>query len=277
MALVELKLKQSSLRLFFFIRDSHSDLFLSLLAKFSNRINQLQITPNITTMASSTSLVVEYNPIPFDHTYILYDPNDLISMASVHMSLLPIYIMVFYTAWFLITREIEPVVIVGGHLIGEVANKVIKKLIKQPRPDFHKDFGSGSYSLSFGMPSAHSQFMGLFGAYFVCIFLFRMCHLTRLQRWFGCFVLVVSSTAVAFSRVYLLYHTTQQVAVGIMFGTFLGIFYFILTSIARDIGLVDWVLNWPIVKYFYVKDSYFHCYQTFEDEYVSNLQRKNTR
>jgi len=228
-------------------------------------------------MNSATPLEMSYNPIPFDHTYILYDPNDLISMVSVHMSLLPIYIMVFYTAWFLITREIEPVVIVGGHLIGEVANKVIKKVIKQPRPDFHKDFGSGSYSLSFGMPSAHSQFMGLFGAYFVCIFLFRMYHLTHMQRLFGCLVLVVSSTAVAFSRVYLLYHTIPQVIVGILFGTFLGIFYFIITSIARDVGLVDWVLNWPIIKYFYVKDSYFHCYESFKDEYDSHLRRKSAR
>lgn len=222
----------------------------------------------------SAPINLEYNPVPFDHTYILYDPNDIISMACVHMSLLPIYIMVFYTAWFLITREIEPVVLVGGHLIGEVVNKVIKKLIKHPRPDFHKDFGSGSYSLTFGMPSAHSQFMGLFGAYFVCIFLFRMSHLSHLQRSFGCLTLVVSSTAVAFSRVYLLYHSVQQVIVGILLGIFLGIFYFVATSVARDIGLVDWVLNWPIVKYFYVKDSYFHCYSTFEEEYTTHLKMR---
>lgn len=223
-------------------------------------------------MTFSHSSEVQYNPIPFDHTYILYDPNDIISQASVHMSLLPIYIMVFYTSWFLITREIEPVILVGGHLIGEIVNKIVKKIIKQPRPDFHKDFGAGSYSLTFGMPSAHSQFMGFFATYFCCILLFRMYHLSRFKRRFGCVILATSLVAVAFSRVYLLYHNLPQVIVGIMIGSILGILYFIITSVARDVGLVDWVLHWPIIRFFYVKDSYFHCYQTFEDEYLTHLQ-----
>ncbi|KAK6457874.1 PAP2 superfamily-domain-containing protein [Scheffersomyces xylosifermentans] len=215
---------------------------------------------------------VKYNPVPFDHTYILYDPKDVISIISVHCSLLPIYTMVFYTSWFLITREVEAVVVVGGHLVGEVLNKIVKKIIKQPRPDFHKDFGTGSYSLTYGMPSAHSQFMGFFAAYFICIIVFKVQHLSRNQRQAGCFVLVVASLLVAFSRVYLLYHTTQQVVVGVMFGVTLGLFYFIATTVARDVGLVDWVLQWPIVKYFYVKDSYFHNYQSFKDEYNMYLE-----
>lgn len=217
----------------------------------------------------------DYNPIPFDHTYVLYDPNDIISILSVHLSLLPIYVMVFYTSWFLITREIEPVVVVGGHLVGEVLNKIVKRIIKQPRPDFHKEFGSGSFSLGYGMPSAHSQFMGYFAAYFICIVLFKVKHLRRYQRFLGCAFLVVASILVASSRVYLLYHTVQQVVVGVMLGALLGLVYFIATTFARDIGLVDWVLLWPIVNYFYIKDSYFHCYQTFRDEYDTFLRSKS--
>ncbi|ABN65335.2 predicted protein [Scheffersomyces stipitis CBS 6054] len=217
----------------------------------------------------------DYNPIPFDHTYVLYDPNDIISILSVHLSLLPIYVMVFYTSWFLITREIEPVVVVGGHLVGEVLNKIVKRIIKQPRPDFHKEFGSGSFSLGYGMPSAHSQFMGYFAAYFICIVLFKVKHLRRYQRFLGCAFLVVASILVASSRVYLLYHTVQQVVVGVMLGALLGLVYFIATTFARDIGLVDWVLSWPIVNYFYIKDSYFHCYQTFRDEYDTFLRSKS--
>lgn len=61
----------------------------------------------------------------------------------------------------LITREIEPVIIVGGHLVNEVINKIVKFLVKSPRPKFHADFGSNSkYGLTYGFPSAHSQFMG---------------------------------------------------------------------------------------------------------------------
>lgn len=214
----------------------------------------------------------EYNPVPFDHTYVLYDPKDVISVISVHLSLLPIYTMVFYTSWFFLTREIEPVIVVGGHLVGEITNKILKRIVKQPRPDFHKEFGSGSYSLGYGMPSAHSQFMGFFAAYFVCIFIFKMSHFNWAQKLIGSGILISSSILVAFSRVYLLYHTTQQVLVGAMFGALLGLIYFIIIAVARDVGFIDWILSWPIIKFFYVKDSYFHCYQTFKDEYNMYLQ-----
>lgn len=206
-----------------------------------------------------------YDPIPFDHTYIMYDPKDPVAIIAVHFSLLPIYVMVFYTGWFLVSREIEPVIVVGGHLVGEVLNKILKKLLRLPRPDFHKNFGTGS--LTFGMPLAHSQFMGFLAAYFICVFLFKIPTMDQREKLLGCGVLFFLSLFVAYSRVYLFYHTIQQVFVGLLFGALLGLFYFTIISIARDVGFIDWILNWPIVHWFYVKDSYFHNYQSFADEY----------
>lgn len=216
-----------------------------------------------------------YDPIPFDNTYILYDPNDLVSVVCVHLSLFPIYTMVFYTAWFLITREIEPVVVVGGHLASEVFNKIVKHIVKQPRPDFHKDFGKGSYGSSYGMPSAHSQFMGFFAAYYICILLFKLNHLNKVRKTVGALILASSAMLVASSRVYLLYHTIPQVVTGVVLGIVIGLAYFVATSVLRDVGVVDWVLLWPIVRFFYVKDSYYHCYQSYKDEYDSYVVRKN--
>ena len=46
---------------------------------------------------------------------------------------------------------------------------------------------------------------------------------------------------------------------------------------ARDVGLVEWILNWPIIKYFYVKDTYYHIYQTFAEEYEVYLQLRRER
>lgn len=215
-----------------------------------------------------------YDPIPYDNTHILYDPSDLVSVVCVHLSLFPVYAMVFYTAWFLITREIEPVVVVGGHLASEIFNKIVKHAVKQPRPDFHKDFGKGSYGLSYGMPSAHSQFMGFFAAYYICILLFQLNHLSKSSKTAGAFILASLTIFVASSRVYLLYHTIPQVLAGVILGVGIGLAYYVATSILRDTGVVDWVLLWPIVKYFYVKDSYYHCYQTYKDEYESYIERK---
>lgn len=216
---------------------------------------------------------MEYAPIPFDHTYILYDPTDVVSTVSVQLSLLPIYVMVFYTAWFLVTREIEPVIVVGGHLINEVLNKVVKCLVKQPRPDFHKDFGVGTYGLSYGMPSAHSQFMGFFASYYVCAVLFKV-PLGRAAKAVSVAVLCCACGGVAFSRVYLLYHTLFQVVAGVLVGGVFGLVYFVVQLVARDVGLVDWVLLWPVVRVFYVKDSYYHCYQTFEHEHQAYVSRR---
>ncbi|RCK60527.1 Dolichyldiphosphatase [Candida viswanathii] len=211
-----------------------------------------------------------YNPIPFDHTYLLYDPNDIISLVCVHFSLLPIYIMVYYTSWFLITREIEPVIIVGGHLANEVINKVVKMLVKSPRPAFHAGFGTNSkYGLSYGFPSAHSQFMGFFVGYYTCIILFKIPKMPARHKRIVCVMAVLSMLGVAFSRVYLLYHSCVQVIAGLIVGVTFGVAYFEVTSMIRDLGVVEWVLNWPIVRFFYVKDTYFYNYQTFAQEYQS--------
>lgn len=219
---------------------------------------------------------MEYAPIPFDHTYILYDPSDVVSVVSVQLSLLPIYVMVFYTAWFLVTREIEPVIVVGGHLINEVLNKVVKCFLKQPRPDFHKDFGTGTYGLSYGMPSAHSQFMGFFATYYVCTVVFKV-PVRRAAKAAVAAALCCACGGVAFSRVYLLYHTPLQVAVGVFVGGVFGLVYFAVQVFARDVGLVDWVLLWPVVRVFYIKDSYYHSYQTFEQEHRSYLARRHRK
>ena len=45
------------------------------------------------------------------------------------------------------------------------------------------------------------------------------------------------------ARVYLLYHSNVQVIAGLITGVTLGIIYFIITSVARDVGLVEWILK----------------------------------
>lgn len=209
-----------------------------------------------------------YQPIPFDHTYILYDPADIVLAVCVQLSLLPIYIMVFYTLWFLVTREVEPVGVVCGHLVNEALNKAVKHVYKQPRPDFHKDFGAlSSYGLTYGMPLAHSQFMGFFAAYYSLVVL--KLPVSRATRRAGPVLLGGAALAVAFSRVYLLYHTPEQVLVGLLVGAVWGVAFFVVSSVMRDVGLVDWVLLWRVVRFFYVKDSYHHHYRSFAEEWAT--------
>lgn len=204
--------------------------------------------------------------VPFYQTYILYNPHDIISILCVQLSLFPVYMMVFYTSWFLVTREIQPVITVAGHLVSEVVNKIIKHSVKQPRPSLHQLFGEGTH-LTYGMPSAHSQFMGFFAAYFICIVLLQI-PIKRVWKLSMTAFLLLSAAGVAFSRVYLEYHTTPQVIVGLTLGLVLGLAFFVILTVAREFGIVQWVLRWPVVHAFSIKDSYYHAYKLFEQEYV---------
>lgn len=205
--------------------------------------------------------------VPFDDTYILYDTSDPLGIVAVHFSLLPIYTMVFFTSWFLITRDIEPVIAVVGQLSNDMANKILKHVFQQLRPEFHRDFGLESFGLTYGMPSAHSQFMGFLAAYYIAITCFAIPVLFRCK----CLVtlgLLLACLGVACSRWYLMYHTWEQVLVGVACGFCTGSLYSVIVFLFRDIGVVDWVLLWPFVRYFWIKNSYYYNYRLFKEEYL---------
>lgn len=75
------------------------------------------------------------------------------------------------------------------------------------------------------------------------------------------------SISVAYSRVYLTYHTAFQVLVGVAIGGFLGISWMLVIGFFRDIGLVDWVLSLKIAEFFYIKDNALKSKSYVADEY----------
>lgn len=66
---------------------------------------------------------------------------------------------------------------------------------------------------------------------------------------------LLTASLVAASRVYLNYHTPQQVAVGAIAGTICGLAWFRFTDGIRRSGfLVNWLLETPVARYFRIKD-----------------------
>ncbi|ORX58072.1 PAP2-domain-containing protein [Hesseltinella vesiculosa] len=106
-------------------------------------------------------------------------------------------------------RSIQLIYFTFGACCTAVVGKVLKRLLKQPRP-----YGQKGY----GMPSTHSQVMMFFACYS--------------QYWqpesFEWAVLAMSVFAVlvAWSRVHLRYHTLAQVLVGSVIGGFLGLVWY---------------------------------------------------
>jgi len=117
----------------------------------------------------------------------------------------------------------------------------------------------------YGMPSSHAQFVGYFSAFLTLFLLLRHnpyhAHASTThiptpfwQRLFIAILSVASAGAVAQSRIYLNYHTTRQVYVGVTAGAICGVAWFVATSIARHYGLVDWILELRVARWLRLRD-----------------------
>ncbi|CCE65256.1 hypothetical protein TPHA_0K01220 [Tetrapisispora phaffii CBS 4417] len=228
-------------------------------------------------MLENSTLTISPNIIPLDDTFILYDSNSLLSFCCAYFSLIPIGILMFYLSWFITTREIEACIIAGGQVSNEIFNNVVKKIIKQPRPAFFGDsFQNNTMRSGYGMPSAHSQFMGFFFIYFTLTYIRRWNNLTSVKKVLGVANLACLSAIVCFSRAYLNYHTIGQVIVGWSLGACAGSTYYFIIGVLRELGFINWLLDLWILKQVYAKDSFNLAPFSLRDEYNHYLRRKIT-
>ncbi|CCF58982.1 hypothetical protein KAFR_0F03860 [Kazachstania africana CBS 2517] len=223
------------------------------------------------------NLTIGEDLIPFDDTFILYNPHDIISVLSVYLSLSPILILMFYLSWLIITREIESVIVACGQLSNEVLNKILKKLIKENRPygitSLHYNstinFNMGP---GYGMPSAHSQFVGFFTVYFLLRIKYKW-KFVPVDHILYSTLIATLGALVCFSRIYLCYHNLKQVVVGYSIGLLNGSLYYIFVDLVRSVGTIDYLLNTWIFQRFYIKDTCNLCPATLQEEHSSYRSR----
>jgi dolichyldiphosphatase len=157
------------------------------------------------------------------------------------------------------TREIEIVLLGAGQFACEVLNFALKRLIKEERPP--RMNGKG-----YGMPSSHAQFVTFFAVSMALFLLFRHrppgsgqrrrnhTPMTMAERAFWSVVGLIGALTIAWSRVYLNYHTEKQVLVGCAAGSVIAVTWFIITSVLRRIGWVAWAMEIPLAKWLRVRD-----------------------
>lgn len=216
-------------------------------------------------------------PVPFDDTFVLYDPHDPVSFVCAGLSLLPIAILVFYLSWFIITREFEPLVMAGGQVFNDVLNNVVKNYLKEPRPRHFEGFQENGLRSGYGMPSAHSQFMGFFFTYLTLRLWLQWRGLTKSHRIVGTVALGSISFAVIFARVYLSYHSWAQVIVGSTIGAACGATFFMVGTLARVMGAMDWFLNSKVSRLLWIKDSTFFEPLSLSEEHAQWLKRRGVK
>jgi dolichyldiphosphatase len=100
--------------------------------------------------------------------------------------------------------------------------KVLKRLIKQPRPD------STTRKTTYGMPSSHSSAISFFTAYLQCVVLVSPPALPTMLLTAGSVSLFLFSLAVIWSRVQLGHHTQAQVIAGTLLGACMAVMFFLL-------------------------------------------------
>ena len=122
----------------------------------------------------------------------------------------------------------------------------------------------------YGMPSSHAQFVAYFSTFLTLFMLFRHDphnhpHASKthvpIQLWQRLLLSTASmicAGAVAQSRIYLYYHKPRQVYVGVAAGVGCAIAWFAVTSIARSYGLIDWMLELPLVRWARLRDLVVH-------------------
>ncbi|KAI9885466.1 MAG: hypothetical protein M1823_002734 [Watsoniomyces obsoletus] len=153
------------------------------------------------------------------------------------------------------SRELEIILMFAGQLACEALNFGLKRLIKEERPK--RMYGKG-----YGLPSSHAQFVAFFSVYLALFLLLR--HQPRptdshrslalAERALLSILGLMGATLVAASRVYLHYHTPKQVLVGVGAGIICAVVWFAMTSWARQVGLLDFVLDHPISQLLRIRD-----------------------
>ncbi|KAI6086940.1 PAP2-domain-containing protein [Hypoxylon rubiginosum] len=192
-------------------------------------------------------------------THVHYDPTDPLSYLCAWLALVPQGLCVMYATLIWSTREVEVALLFAGQLACEALNFALKRLIKEERP--RRMNGKG-----YGMPSSHAQFVAYFAVSMALFLLLRHQpphpHVRRrnhtpmslLERAGWSALGLAMAAAVAWSRVYLNYHTEKQVLVGAAAGTVSAVGWFVITTILRRSGWLAWALENPIAKFLRVRD-----------------------
>ncbi|KAI5921349.1 PAP2 superfamily protein [Camillea tinctor] len=192
-------------------------------------------------------------------THVHYDPTDRISFLCAWLALVPQGLCVVYATLIWSTREIEIALLFAGQLACEALNFALKRLIKEERP--RRMNGKG-----YGMPSSHAQFVAYFAISMTLFLLVRHrppspgvrrrnhTPMTMLERAVWSVACLVMAAAVAWSRIYLNYHTEKQVIVGSIAGAVSAVAWFIITSIIRQTGWLTWAIETPPARWLRVRD-----------------------
>ncbi|KAG6639935.1 hypothetical protein I3843_10G128700 [Carya illinoinensis] len=157
-------------------------------------------------------------------TDVRYTKGDHLGHFLAWISLVPVFIsFAGFLSHLIFRRELQGLFFFLGHVISMLSTNFIKDIVKQARPQTCAMLG---VCHSYGWPSNHSQFTTFFASY-VSLLTYRRLGLCNGKfKWVGVALAWCLAFLTMYSRVYLGYHTFDQVVAGAFLGFVLGIFWF---------------------------------------------------
>lgn len=163
----------------------------------------------------------EEKRVPLGISYFTHRRGDCVGALLALSCLLPI---LFIAAQSTLVVALHPdaqlrrlsASVLLGQLVNELANLVLKRAIRQSRPD-------GAIRNDYGMPSSHAQFM----AHLATVVGLLTCHAPEDSNYHAYALAIrllfwAASLTVAYARIYDGSHSTAQVLVGVGVGTVSG-------------------------------------------------------
>jgi len=170
-------------------------------------------------------------PAALELTHVLYDANSKASLVLALVTLSPILLMASYAALAVTTRDILIINMWAGQVACEAFNWILKRMIKEERP-------AHTVGKGYGFPSSHSQYMTYFATFLILHLYFRHRFATtgywivdKLWRIALYLALILWAGSVCYSRLFLTYHTPNQILWGAGVGVCFGILHYTVTEL----------------------------------------------
>lgn len=195
---------------------------------------------------------------PLKHTSLScaqYAHGDSLGKLLAHIALAPVFLVCFQAARVYSRREVHETLLLVGMVAEEAAARALKHLLQHPRPP--ATCGMLHLCHSHGMPSSHTSMAFCYLAATTAaaaVLWARRGAASRLVSAAEQLLLAALAAGVAASRVYLGYHSTDQVLAGAAFGTAFGIAWHGLTAALAPL-YPRVAAAWPLAQ-LGVKDTY---------------------
>ncbi|GFV62619.1 dolichyldiphosphatase 1 [Trichonephila clavipes] len=189
-------------------------------------------------------------------SHVEHQTGDLLGKLLALTSLCPLALVIAFVTLILFRRDLHTITFFCGTVLNEGINWILKHTIKELRPCHGREFLFSEY----GMPSNHAQFMWFFATYMAFFLLIRLHHgnstypLENAWKYIATILIVCLAAVVTYSRVYLQYHTWNQVLCGSVLGIFLACIWFLITQFTFT-PLFPIIAAWPISEFLMLRDT----------------------